>query len=339
MNALKKSIKHVIAGSNLTSQEMQLAMGYIMDGEATDAQIAAFLTALRMKGETTQEIAGAVLAMRSRALRMHLDSPVVLDTCGTGGDGTGTFNISTASAFVCAASGIPVAKHGNRAVSSSVGSADVLEALGCRIDLDVDSVQRCVETVGIGFLFAPVHHSALRHAAKARKQIGFRTVLNLLGPMTNPAGATHQVIGVFAEDRVRVVAEVLATLGTTKAIVVHGSDGLDEITLDGPTHAAILEHGSIREEEIDAREWGYRNTPASELSGGTAETNAAIIRDLLHGHQGPARDIVVVNAGAALWLADKSPSLGEGARLAEELIDSGKALNCLNELIQCSQEG
>jgi len=339
MSTLKETINRVVRGNDLTSDDMQAARGLIMDGEATDAQVSALLTSLRMKGETIDEISGAVQAMRSRALKMELDAPIVLDTCGTGGDGTGTFNISTASAFVCAASGIPVAKHGNRAVSSTVGSADVLEELGCRIDLSVEAVKHCVETVGIGFLFAPLHHSALRHAANARREIGFRTVLNLLGPMTNPAGATHQIIGVFAADRVSIVAEVLMRLGTQRAMVVHGSDGLDEITLNGPTHVAFLENGRVREELIDARQWGYETAPASSLAGGSAKTNAAIIRDILNGKSGPARDIVVVNAGAALWLTDQAETLSEGARLAEELIDSGRARKCLEDLVRISQEG
>ena len=296
MTALKETLRRLIDSENLTREEMQQAMGCIMDGEGSDAQIGAFLTALRMKGETPEEIAGAVLAMRKRALRMKLDSARILDTCGTGGDGAGTFNISTASAFVCAAAGVVVAKHGNRAVSSSVGSADVLEALGCPIDLDIASVQRCVDTVGIGFLFAPLHHSALRHAAPARKQLGFRSVLNLIGPMTNPAGATHQVIGVFSAAYVRTVAEVLKQLGTERAMVVHGSDGLDEITLDGTTHAAILSNGDIVEQTIDPSAWGYSRSHASSVAGGTAQQNASMIRAVLRGEKGPARDIVAVNA-------------------------------------------
>jgi anthranilate phosphoribosyltransferase len=338
MHALKDTIRLVVNGNDLTEEQMRLAMGCIMDGEANPAQIAAFLTSLRMKGETVDEITGAVRAMRSRALRMPLDAPVILDTCGTGGDGTGTFNISTASAFVCAASGLTVAKHGNRAVSSSVGSADVLEALGCRIDLDLHQVQTCVEKVGIGFLFAPKHHSALRHAAATRKELGFRTVLNLLGPMTNPAGATHQLIGVFAADRVPLVAHVLAQLGTQRAMIVHGTDGLDEITLSGPTHAAFLKDGIVHEETIDARTWGFETVPSTSLAGGNADENAGIIRRILDGQTGPQRDIVVVNAGAAMWVGELVDTLEQGARLAEELIDSGKALHRLTALAALTQE-
>jgi len=338
MNPLQEAIKKAVQGQDLSEHEMRLALGQIMDGKATDAQIGAFLTSLRMKGETIDEIAGAVAEMRDRALRMTIDAPVILDTCGTGGDGSGTFNISTACAFVCAASGVIVAKHGNRAVSSSVGSADVLEALGVRIDLGVEGVERCIDEVGIGFLFAPAHHSALRHAAKARREIGFRSVLNLLGPMTNPAGATHQLIGVFSKDRIEVVARVLLRLGTQRAMVVHGADGLDELTLSGPTHAAILSEGKVRTETIESMDFGFPRVQASELKGGSADVNARMIRDLLSGKQGPPQDIVILNAGAALWVAERADNLADGVDLARELIRSGQARERLEALIAASNK-
>jgi anthranilate phosphoribosyltransferase len=339
MSFIRRALQQTVRGEALSQEEMEGAMGEVMDGEATPAQIAAFLTSLRMKGETTDEIVGAVSAMRARALRMELSSRIILDTCGTGGDGCGTFNISTAAAFVCAASGVTVAKHGNRAVSSSVGSADVLEALGVRIDLEVDAVQRCVESIGIGFLFAPAHHSALRHAGAARREMGFRTLLNLLGPMTNPAGATHQLIGLFTPDLLVTVATVLGRLGACRAMVVHGSDGLDELTLAGPTHAAILEHGKVRQEMIDPRDLGLKSVPSTELIGGSADENAAIIRALLDQTSGPHRDVVILNAGAALWTAEQAPDLAQGVALARELIVTGAARAKLDALVEATNRG
>ena len=335
------ALKRVIKGDNLSEELMAQALGDIMDGGASDAQIAALLIALRMKGETVDEIAGAVNAMRSRVAAVNLaqDAPIVVDTCGTGGDGAGTFNISTAVSMVCAAAGCVVAKHGNRAISSRVGSADVLEALGVRIDLNAAQVRTCIETVGIGFMFAPTHHAALRHAMPARKQLGVRTLLNLLGPMTNPAGATHQLIGLFTAERLVSVAEVLARLGTRRALVVHGEDGLDEITLGGVTHAAFLDAGEVTRLTLTPEAVGLQRADAAALAGGDAAYNAALIRQILGGerHDAPA-DIVALNAGAALWVAERAEDLGAGVRLARELLRSAKPLETLNTLAALTQK-
>ncbi|MFT7579711.1 MAG: anthranilate phosphoribosyltransferase [Myxococcota bacterium] len=336
-DALKPFIAKLVAGQDLTQAEAEQSLDTIMAGEATDAQIAAWLTALRMKGETVAEIAGAVRAMRARVVPIPLDHPVILDTCGTGGDGAGTFNISTAVAFVCAAAGVVVAKHGNRAISSSVGSADVLEALGLRIDLNAHQVKHCIDTLGIGFMFAPTHHSALRHAAPARRQLGFRTILNLLGPMTNPANATHQLIGLFDRTRLATVARVLDGLGSRRALVVHGDDGLDELTITGPTHAVALDQGSITEHTLDPGDYGVERSPITTVAGGDAAYNAGIVRRVLSGETGPPADIVRLNAGAALWAAERAPSIGEGVAQATQILASGQAWKTLASLAALTQ--
>jgi anthranilate phosphoribosyltransferase len=323
---------------NLSLEEMRAALGAIMDGEVEDAPMAAFLTALRVKGETDEEIQGAVEAMRARAERITPADPRLLDTCGTGGDGAGTFNISTAVSFVCAAAGVTVAKHGNRAISSKVGSADVLETLGVRIDLEPDQVTRCIDEIGIGFLFATQHHSALRHAGPVRRALGFRTVLNLLGPMTNPAGATHQLIGVFALDRMRQVATVLGNLGSKRALVVHGEDGLDEISIAAPTYGALWDGDIIRDVTITPEAHGLERQPISAVAGGDAETNARMVRSVLSGTRGAALDIVRLNAGAALWTAEAAPTLKAGFELATDTLRSGAALTKLDTLVALSQD-
>jgi len=336
-----RALKRVVAGDDLDQAAMGAAMGAIMDGEATDAQIAGLLVALRMKGETVDEVAGAVAAMRSRVAAVDIagDADAVLDTCGTGGDGAGTFNISTAVSFVCAAAGCTVAKHGNRAISSKVGSADVLEALGVRIDLSAEQVARCIATVGIGFMFAPTHHAALRHAMPARRLLGVRTMLNLLGPLTNPAGATHQLIGLFTDTRLVTVAEVLGRLGSRRALVVHGEDGLDEITLGGLTRAAFLDDGAVTELTITPEEVGLERAPAEALAGGDAAHNAALIRGILGGEvTGPPADIVRLNAGAALWVGEKADSLEDGVALATTLLASAKPLQTLDHLVATSAQ-
>ena len=331
---LQDAVNAVVGQKNLSEEEMKAAMGLIMDGGADDVHIAALLTGLRLKGESVSEIAGAVMAMRDRAACITPDAATILDTCGTGGDGAGTFNISTAVAFVCAAAGATVAKHGNRAVSSRVGSADVLEALGVRIDLSADAVTQCVNEVGIGFLFAPAHHSALRHAAPVRRKLGFRTILNLLGPMTNPAGATHQLIGVYDRTRVATVANVLGQLGTQKALIVHGEDGLDEISLSAPTHAALLEHGSVSELRLTSSQFGIEEAPVETLAGGDASENAAIIMGIFQGNKGPAADIVRLNAGAAIWVAELTPTLADGVALASSVLAKGEAADVLERLVK-----
>lgn len=343
--AMKSILARVIAGDRLSEAVAQDAIELIMAGEATDAQIGALLTALRMRGETVDEVAGAVRAMRARVAPVRVAADVILDTCGTGGDGAGTFNISTAVAFVCAAAGVTVAKHGNRAISSQVGSADVLERLGVRIDLTPEAVVRCIEDLGVGFMFAPTHHAALRFAGAARAQLGFRTMLNLLGPMTSPAGATHQLIGIYDPTRRATVAEVLQRLGSRRAMVVHGetdAGGLDEISTSGDTHAAVLEGGetpTIRELTFTPEGLGVARVPVATIAGGDGAENARLVRGVLEGTLvGPHADIVRVNAGAALWVAEKTDTLAAGIELAGRVLQSGRGYERLVALAKRSRE-
>lgn len=322
---LKEYIHKVVSGNSLTEAEAEAAMEIIMSGEATPAQIAAFLTALRLKGETVEEITGFARTMRRLAEPLKTRHQVMVDTCGTGGDGRHTFNISTAAAFVVAGAGVPVAKHGNRSVSSRAGSADVLEALGVRVDLPPAAVAACLEQVGIGFLFAPAFHKAMKHAAGPRREIGIRTVFNLLGPLTNPAGAPYQLVGVYAPELTETVASVLGRLGCRRAFVVHGSDGLDEITITGPTKITRLEDGSIETFVFYPEEVGIKPVQLQYLSGGTAADNASIIKGVLEGRPGPARDVVLINAAFALVAAGAAASVSEGLKMAAESIDSGAA--------------
>lgn len=326
MNALTPHLTRVLAGEALSETDSENAVTTIMNGEASPAQIGAFLAALKVRGETTDELTGAARAMRKKVAAVPHAHEVVVDTCGTGGDGAKTFNISTAAAFVVAAAELKVAKHGNRAVSSSVGSADVLEALGASLELSPEAVGQCIDEVGIGFMFAPRHHGALKHAAAVRKELGVRTMFNLLGPMTNPAAATHQLMGIFDGKRLMQVAEVLHRLGVRRALVVHGPGGLDELGLDGPTDAVLSRGGSARLEplRIDPSDL-VEPAPVSALIGGDAQTNAAIIRGVLGGQPGPALEVVALNAGAALWVAEASPSLADGVKLAREVIAKGLA--------------
>jgi anthranilate phosphoribosyltransferase len=307
-------------------------MEYVLEGQATPAQIAALAVALRMKGETAQEIAGMAEAMRRRVPPLHTRRSPLLDTCGTGGDNAGTFNISTTVALVTASCGVAVAKHGNRAVSSRTGSADVLESLGVPIDLTAGSAARSLDLLGITFLFAPNYHTALRHAAAARREIGVRTVFNVLGPLTNPAGARRQLLGVYTDTLVRRVAEVLNELGSERAWVVHGRDGLDELTVFAKSHVAELDRGQIREFELDPASLGLAHTDRAGVAGGDAPANAARIRAILAGEKGAARDIVLLNAGAALVVAGVVPAIEEGVKRAAEAIDSGRARQKLEEL-------
>jgi anthranilate phosphoribosyltransferase len=323
-NTLKSALGALVSGAHLTENESEAAVGAIMEGAATPAQIGAFLTALRMRGETTDELVGAARAMRARVVPVPHDLAQIVDTCGTGGDGAKTFNISTATAFVVAAAGLPVAKHGNRAVSSSVGSADVLEALGVSINLTPEAVSRCLREVGLGFMFAPNHHQAMKHAAPVRRELGFRTMFNLLGPVTNPANATHQLIGIFDGSRLMQVATVLLRLGVKRALVVHGPAGLDELGLDGITRAVLVDHGELKPLEIDPTPL-VTAAPVSTLAGGDAGMNAAIIRDVLAGTPGPAREVVALNAGAALWVAEAASTLADGVGLARDILEKGLA--------------
>jgi anthranilate phosphoribosyltransferase len=329
---IRTAIGHVVKGEDLTRELACSSMEQVLAGEATPAQIAALAVALRMKGETPEEIAGMAQAMRSRVPPIRTRRHPLLDTCGTGGDNAGTFNISTTVAIVAASCGVAVAKHGNRAVSSRTGSADVLESLGVPIDLTPESAARSIDVVGITFLFAPNYHTALRHAAAPRREIGVRTVFNVLGPLTNPAGASRQLLGVYSDTLVRPVAEVLRQLGSERAWVVHGRDGLDELTVFGPTHVAELEAGQIREFDVEPATLGLAHSDRSGLAGGDAATNAARVRAILAGESGPARDVVLLNTAAALLVGGVAADLGEGVDRARAAIDGGQAAAKLAEL-------
>jgi anthranilate phosphoribosyltransferase len=332
---IKEAIAQLVGGHSLTMDEASAVMNEIMEGSATPAQFGALVTALRLKGETVEEIAGFARTMRSKALRVSISEPVV-DTCGTGGDGKGTFNISTTAAFVVAACGLKVAKHGNRAMSSQCGSADVLEVLGVKIDLNPEQVQKCLEKVGIGFMLAPVFHPSMKYAAAPRKEVGIRTVFNILGPLTNPAGARAQVLGVPEKSLTEKMATVLKMLDCQHALVVHGEDGLDEITITGKTFVSELKKGSIKNYEVTPEEFGLPRAKPDSLKGGTVKDNAELLRSILSGKKGAQRDIVLMNAAAALLAGDKITTLGQGITLAEQAIDNGKALQKVEELISFS---
>jgi len=321
-------------GRSLSEEEAAAVMGEIMSGEATPAQLAAFLVALRLKGETVEEIAGMARVMRAKALRVPFEGVPLLDTCGTGGDGMGTFNVSTAAAFVAAGAGAVVAKHGNRAMTSHCGSADVLEALGVKIDLPPEGVAHCLREVGIGFMFAPTFHPAMRFAAGPRREIGVRSVFNILGPLTNPAGARAQVLGVADATIGEKMIEVLGRLGCRHALVVHGEDGLDEMTLGSPTLVYELEEGDIRSYRVRPEEVGLRQASGQAVKGGSPEENAAAMRAVFGGEQGPLRDIVLLNSAAALVAVDKAATLTEGVTLAAQTIDSGAAGEKLDRFIE-----
>jgi anthranilate phosphoribosyltransferase len=333
---MKELIAKVVEGMDLTREEAEAAMKKIMTGSATEAQIGAFLTALRMKGETMDEIAACAGVMRDFAERIN---PRVrgklVDTCGTGGDKVKTFNISTIAAFVAAGAGVPIAKHGNRSVTSKAGSADLLEALGVKIDCQPDVVKRCIEKAGIGFMFAPVFHKAMKYAIKPRKEIGIRTVFNVLGPLTNPANAHAQLLGVFDASLTPKIAGALRNLGVERALVVHGLDGLDEISTLGGTQISELLDGEIRTYRIKPEEFGLRRASITDLAGGDADYNAKLTISLLkNGENGPKMDVVKLNAGAAIYVGGKADSIMEGMKLAEESIDSGKAYLKLAMLVK-----
>ena len=342
-------IRRVVEGQHLSRSEAESLMNEIMTGKATDAQIAAFLTGLRMKGETVDELIGFAKVIRAKASPIRpqvavgaafsgTDREMLVDTCGTGGDATGTFNISTATAFVVAGAGIRVAKHGNRSVSSLCGSADVVEALGIRIDLKPDAVARCIDEAGIGFLFAPLLHEAMRHVVLARREMKIRTVFNLLGPICNPARATAQVLGVYNEDLTEVMAQVLCELGSERAFVVHGSDGLDEITISGESKISEVRGGEVRTYYVTPEDFGITRAPISAIQGGDAVQNAAIIREILSDREGTRRDVVLLNAAAGLVVGGKAASLREGIQLARESIRSGKAMACLEKLVDLTHK-
>jgi len=312
---------------------MEAAMRQLMEGTATPAQIGGWLVALRMKGETVDEIAGAVRAMRARATRVEPRSPVIVDTCGTGGDQRGTFNISTAAAFIAAGAGLTVAKHGNRAMSGTVGGADVLEALGVKIDVPPVHVAACIDQVGIGFLFAQVFHPAMRHVAGPRRELGVRTIFNLLGPLSNPAGARYQVVGVFAPEWTEPLAYALGHLGALHALVVHGDDGLDEISLSAPTRLSEWNDGAVHTYRITPEEFGFRRCRDADLEGGEREVAASIIRGILAGATGPRADIAVLNAAAVLYVGGLAPSISAGIDRARESVRSGRARQKLEQLV------
>lgn len=334
---LPQAINAVLQRRDLSREEMQSVMRTIMTGGATDAQIGGFLIGLRMKGETVDEITAAAGVMRELASRVEVSAEHLVDTCGTGGDASGTFNISTASAFVVAAAGARVAKHGNRSISSKSGSADVLEAAGVRLDLTPAQVAECIEKVGVGFMFAPAHHGAMKHAIGPRKQMAARTVFNVLGPLTNPASAPNQVLGVFSDELLEPLASVLQQLGSRHVLVVHAHDGLDEISTGDSTAVAELKDGLISRYEIAPEDFGMSRTPISELKADSAEHSLEIIRHLLEDQPGPARDIVCLNAGAAIYAAGVADSLQAGVEQASAAIASGEARNRLDQLVILTQ--
>jgi len=333
---IQNALQQVMDSKDLTEAEMREVMLQIMTGQATDAQIGGFLVGLRMKGETVDEITGAVRVMRELATPVSIHSENLVDTCGTGGDGANTFNISTTSAFVVAAAGGRVAKHGNRSVSSSSGSADVLEAAGVKLDISAEQVARCVDSLGVGFMFAPMHHSAMKHAIGPRKEMAVRTLFNILGPLTNPAGADSQVIGVFSRQWVRPVAEVLQRLGSRHVLVVHAADGLDEISIASETFVAEAKNGKVVEYAITPEQFGLMRADIAELSASGVEESLDMMKAVLDKVPGAASDIVTLNAGAAIYVSGLADSLAQGVLMAQDAISSGLAKEKLNELVGMS---
>ena len=332
---VQQAIADLVAGNNLSEEHASGVMESIMTGEATPAQFGAFVTALRIKGETADEIAGMARVMRDKALRVSIDGDVV-DTCGTGGDGSHTINVSTIAALVAVGAGLRVAKHGNRAITSASGSADVLEAAGVKIDLGPEGVERCLREVGVGFMFAPTFHPAMRFAGPPRREIGIRTVFNILGPLTNPAGAQRQVLGVADGALGDKMAQVLRLLGSRHALVVHGEDSMDEISIAAPTQVWELKDGDIQSYKIAPEDAGLSRAAPEAIRGGTAQENAAAMERVLSGEQGAQREVVILNAAAALVAGDAAPDLASGAALAAEAIDSGRALAKLRAFVELS---
>lgn len=334
---IKEALNRIVGQLDLTTEEMQAVMRQIMTGQCTDAQIGAFLMGMRMKSETIDEIVGAVQVMRELAEPVRFATEKLVDTCGTGGDGMNIFNVSTAASFVVAAAGGKVAKHGNRAVSGKSGSADLLEAAGVYLDLTPEQVARSVDTVGVGFMFAPAHHGAMKHAAGPRRELGLRTLFNILGPMANPAGVRHQVLGVFSKALCRPMAEVLLRLGSKHVLVVHAQDGLDEISLAAPTHVAELKNGQIHEYDVQPEDFGIKSQSLIGLNVEDAQGSLALIRDALGRRQSEngqkAADMIVLNAGAALYAADLATSLKQGVEMAHDALSTGLARDKLEELV------
>ena len=333
---IKEAIEKAVTKTDLREGEMMAAMDEIMEGIATPAQIAALITALRMKGETVEEVTGAARIMRQKATRVNACSSTIVDTCGTGGDRLNTFNISTTAAFVAAAAGLTVAKHGNRAVSSGCGSADVLEALGVNISADQEIVEECIQQIGIGFLFAPKLHGAMKYAIGPRREIGIRTIFNMLGPLTNPAGATAQLLGVYDKTLTEMFADVLKNMGTKRAFVVHGLDGLDEVSITGETRVAELKEGIIRTYNINPVDYFGKTDTLESIRGGDPAFNAQIIRDVLAGKNGACRNVVLINAALAIVAGEKADNIKDGLKVAAACIDSGAAVKKLQSLIELS---
>lgn len=335
---IQDAIKKVVEGNDLAEDEMVETMNEIMEGETTDAQIACFLTALRLKGETVEEITGAVRVMREKSTKINTKHPLVVDTCSTGGTGLHSFNISTTSAFVVAGAGVPVAKHGNRGVTRQSGSANVLMALGINIEISPKQVGKCVDEIGVGFLFAPLLHGAMKHAIGPRREIGIRTIFNAIGPLTNPAGAKAQVLGVYSPELTETHAHVLKNLGTKHAFIVHGADGLDEITTTTTTRISELKNGEVNTYTLDPTTFGISKANQESLLGGTPEENAEMTENVLKGQLGPKRDIVLLNAGAAIVTGGKAENIEIGMELAVDSIDSGRAFETLEGLRTVSNE-
>ncbi|HAM49359.1 MAG TPA: anthranilate phosphoribosyltransferase [Nitrospiraceae bacterium] len=332
---IKEAISLLVQHMDLSEAEMAACVREIMEGKATDAQIGSFLATLRMKGETVDEITGAARIMREKVAAITAPEGV-LDTCGTGGDMSHTFNISTAAAIIVAGAGIPVAKHGNRSVSSRAGSADVLEALGLKIDLPPEKVERCLFETGFGFLFAPVFHPAMKYAVRPRSEIGIRTIFNILGPLTNPAGAKRQILGVFADKLTDILAMVLGNLGAEDTMVAHGEDGLDEITISDGTKISRYRDGKVETFYVTPEDFGVHRAEVKDLLGGDKDENARILLSILAGEKGPKRDVVLVNSAAALMVSGKTDAPKDAMLIATDVIDTGKALNKLHEIIKVS---
>ncbi|MEW5736476.1 MAG: anthranilate phosphoribosyltransferase [Thermodesulfobacteriota bacterium] len=333
----RQELQKIVKGHDLYEEEATRVMDIIMNGEATEAQIGAFMAALATKGETFAELAGAARAMRRRAVRVQVTAKNVVDTCGTGGDSTGTFNISTTAAFVAAGAGAVVAKHGNRSVTSKCGSADVLEALGVNLSVPPELVEEAIAEIGIGFLFAPLYHGAMKHAAKPRKELGIRSIFNMLGPLTNPAGASCQVLGVYSAHLTEMFAEALRLLGAKRVFVVHGKDGLDEISVCADTRVTELCDNAVRTYEMTPEQLVGRRWEISDLAGGDPAQNAAVVREILSGKPGAKRDVVVVNAAAALVASGLAREMCDGVKLAEKSIDTGAAQHKLERLAAFTQ--
>jgi anthranilate phosphoribosyltransferase len=333
----KENLNKIVKRENLNEEQMSQMITDIFSGNITDAQVGAMMAALATKGETFEELAGAARAMRRKALRIQTSTSTVVDTCGTGGDGAHTFNISTTTSFVVSACGVTVAKHGNRSVSSQCGSADLLEALGVKLDTAPEIVEEAVQEIGIGFLFAPLYHGAMRFAAKARKEVGLRSIFNMLGPLTNPAGANCQLLGVYAPELTEMFAHALQLLGAKRAFVVHGHDGLDEISVCAPTRISELKDGLIRTYDISPEQFFSEKAEPADLLGGNPEENAQITRNILNGEKGPKRNVILINAAAALVAAGQAEDFKQGILMAQTAIDDGSATKKMEALIKYSQ--